>query len=626
MAFYPDNHGIEDDPDSITLQELEPMTSSPYVRISLDVPPESAASVEREQRRRQREADRQREMERQKQQAAQKRKAAAQQRPRTPDPSLHVIIERAPDEASYDDARYGDVPYRRGYDSAPIPETNARTTPIASDRASSEARPRQSSASNERSASFPRIPDGMVYQVDEPEPSAPPSVVLPNGGWGAQRSRYPGMSSGRSSSTSYGYEGFRPHAVSSDIPMYFNSANGASDMGERRPKIEPLGASAAREASSGVIKRPWSESAFKDHASYAANAASASSAAPAQASAAAPTQPVPVSRPAPSTPTVTLNGLARATASPGVQGVDRGRVEQRPFNVTDDPYAAPRGMGSWKRNAAEAMRREQSGNPRTPGNGTVNIQMNPAPIGTSEAGNLHVSRESLNSMGVNLPPQRQSSMRTFSTPLIEENALKESVMFEEPPVSIADELKTADRRRKRRRNIIIGAIALIVVAACVIGALLYTGTITPETFMPSSSSRTSAGTPGGLSSGSTSNGGGTSSGTSRSSSASDQSGTVIYEYTATTSDGVAYQVNDTVTYDVEGKCQHTTMKLEFPDEATCADFLANLERDYGSAYQLDSQSGASATVTIDISSLKFDREEYEDALRYSVEELTVLKK
>ena len=68
------------------------------------------------------------------------------------------------------------------------------------------------------------------------------------------------------------------------------------------------------------------------------------------------------------------------------------------------------------------------------------------------------------------------------------------------------------------------------------------------------------------------------------------------------------------------------MVLGFPDEAACADFLENLQRDYGSAYALDSQEGANATVTIDITSLKLDREEYEDALRYSVEDLTVLKK
>lgn len=117
-----------------------------------------------------------------------------------------------------------------------------------------------------------------------------------------------------------------------------------------------------------------------------------------------------------------------------------------------------------------------------------------------------------------------------------------------------------------------------------------------------------------------------SSASSRSSSDADQSGSVIYEYTATSSDGVAYTVNDTVTFNSEGKCQTTHMVLGFPNEEACSQFLEDLQRDYGSAYSLDSQDGANATVTIDISSLKFDREEYEDALRYSVEDLTVLKK
>ncbi len=628
MAFYPDNHGLEDDLDSITLQELGPMNSSPYVRISLDVPPETATSVEREQRRRQREAERQREIERQKQ-AAKKRQAAAQQRPRTPDPSLHVIIERASEDLPPDDHGY-DAPTYRGYDSAPIPEPTVRQ-PSTSERTKPEGHSRGKAEASERSASFPRIPDNMVYQVDEPEPSAPPSVVLPNGGWGSQRSHYPGMTP--SPSSPYGYDGFRPQAVSTDIPLYFNSSNGSSGTAERRPKIEPLGAHTTRESASGVIKRPWSESAFNDHAAFASHQTGAPTvptpSAPAGQVAASPNaQPTPPQRQAPTTPTVTLNGFNRQTpSSQPTQSLDRGRVEQRPFNMGEDPYAAPRGMGSWKRNAAEAVRREQANNPRPVGTGTVNIQMNPAaaPPNASEGGNLHLSRESLNSMGVNLPPQRQSTVRTFSTPLIEDNALKESVMFEEPPISIADGLKSADSRRKRRRGIIIAVVVVILAAAALFGALLYTGTISLNGFGASSSAHTSAGTPGSASHGAAANSASSSS-SSRSSSASDQSGTVIYEYTATTSDGVSYKVNDTVTYDAEGKCQSTTMKLEFPDEAACNDFLANLERDYGSAYRLDTQSGTTATVTIDISALKFDREEYEDALRYSVEELTVLKK
>lgn len=598
MAYYPDNYDSDNDQDSITLQELEPLDSSPYVRISLDTSGDGLSSAERDKRRRQREADRQREAERQKK-AAKRRKADAQQKPQQPEPSLHVIIERAPEEPSYED-RYEPAPYDR-YDRAP----SARTASPREE--SSYERSEPSMAGRQQQASFPRIPDSMVYRVDEPEPSAPPSVVLPSGGWsspGGARGGYPGMPSAGGSS------GFRSQAASGDIPMYFDKSQTGA-FGDRRPKIEPLGAS-TREASGAFIKRPWSESAFNEHATPAHPAQSQ----PARSST---SQPLPnPAQGAPQSPTVTIGGFGQPSPSRAVPG----QLEQRPFGAPDDPYAQPRGMGSWKRNAAEAVRREQTNNPRIAQSGTVNIKMAPQPVPTADAGNISISHDSLNKMGVAMP-QRQPGLRPYGAPIPEDPPIKESAMFEEPPVSIADGMKTADSKRKRRRAIIIAIVAVLVAAAAAVGVLAYTGIIDLGGIVASQSGQQD-------SSGSASQRGSASGGTpmssSRSSSASDQSGTVIYEYTATTSDGVAYNVNDTVTYDGEGKCQSTTMKLEFPDESSCADFLANLERDYGSDYKLDAQNGATATVTINIGSLKFDREQYEDALRYSVEELTVLKK
>ncbi len=68
------------------------------------------------------------------------------------------------------------------------------------------------------------------------------------------------------------------------------------------------------------------------------------------------------------------------------------------------------------------------------------------------------------------------------------------------------------------------------------------------------------------------------------------------------------------------------MDMTFPDEASATAFVSNLARDYGSNFTLDQQNGANAVVTIDNSGLHLDRDEYENALRYSVDDLVILKK
>ena len=81
-----------------------------------------------------------------------------------------------------------------------------------------------------------------------------------------------------------------------------------------------------------------------------------------------------------------------------------------------------------------------------------------------------------------------------------------------------------------------------------------------------------------------------------------------------------------MTFDAEGACEFTTMEMEFPNDAACRAYVDVLSNDYGSKLTVDSMDGAKATVTIDNSSLHLDREEYENTLRYSVQDLVILRK
>lgn len=68
------------------------------------------------------------------------------------------------------------------------------------------------------------------------------------------------------------------------------------------------------------------------------------------------------------------------------------------------------------------------------------------------------------------------------------------------------------------------------------------------------------------------------------------------------------------------------MAMQFPTEEAAKDFTDSLARDLGAKYTLDSLNGANATVTVDNSGLGLDRQSYENALRYSVDDLVILKK
>ncbi len=211
-------------------------------------------------------------------------------------------------------------------------------------------------------------------------------------------------------------------------------------------------------------------------------------------------------------------------------------------------------------------------------------------------------------------------------PLLDASAIEESTIFDEPPISIAEGMKDAEKSHKKGRTFLL--IGLVVVVMGLIGVFAFMGgrgdIVIPEisitTTNPSSSGKTDAG--GGASDGA----GPTQEPVAGGESAASGAGSVTYRYTAKTPSGVEYSVEESTTFDSEGKCTFTTMKMEFPSEQAAKDYTDSVARDLGSKYTLDSMNGANATITIDNSGLGLDREDYENALRYSVEDLVILKK
>lgn len=219
-----------------------------------------------------------------------------------------------------------------------------------------------------------------------------------------------------------------------------------------------------------------------------------------------------------------------------------------------------------------------------------------------------------------------ASQASDAKPLLDAAAIEESTMFDEPPISIADGMKDADKSRKKGRKVLIGVLVAIIIALVGFMAFMSTrGSITiPEisiTTKDISNSSNNASSTSSNSSGPTQeNVAGTDA------PAASGAGAVTYRYTAKTPAGIEYTVEESTTFDEAGNCTFTTMKMQFPNEQAAKDFTDNLARDLGSKFTLDSLNGANATVTVDNSALGLDREDYENALRFSVDDLVILKK
>lgn len=227
-------------------------------------------------------------------------------------------------------------------------------------------------------------------------------------------------------------------------------------------------------------------------------------------------------------------------------------------------------------------------------------------------------------------PGEPSSTSKVGDPLLDAKAIEESPMFDKPPVSIKEGMKKSESGRKMRRRVIVVILLVLLLAGGGIAA--YT-VLSQQGVVPQISieTKTVPVTPQGSSSQAESSSSAASSSRSSSSASSgtgsgDLSGTVVYQYSANTASGVEYKVEETVSFQANGDCQSSTMNMTFPDAASAKTFTDNLARDYGSSFKLDSLNGANAVVTIDNSGLHLSRDEYENALRYSVVDLIVLGK
>lgn len=102
-------------------------------------------------------------------------------------------------------------------------------------------------------------------------------------------------------------------------------------------------------------------------------------------------------------------------------------------------------------------------------------------------------------------------------------------------------------------------------------------------------------------------------------------GDVIYKYIAATNAGVPYTVWETVTFGEDGKCISSTLDMTFPDAESAKAFTESLARGQKDTFTLDELDGEHAVVTIDNHELGLDSSAYENALRYSVSDLEVIR-
>lgn len=240
------------------------------------------------------------------------------------------------------------------------------------------------------------------------------------------------------------------------------------------------------------------------------------------------------------------------------------------------------------------------------------------------------SSEASSATTTTMPKQDDdSSASTVGEPLLDSKAIEDSAMFDKPPVSLEEGMrKSASGHRVRKRVIIIVAIVAVLLGGAIAGYILLSEQgVVPRISIETATVQVSP------QSSSSANGSASSAASNATDPGSapevpaggDLSGSVVYQYTANTASGVEYKVEETVTFQSNGDCQSSTMNMTFPDEASAKNFTDNLARDYGSSFRLDSLNGNNAVVTIDNSGLHLTRDEYENALRYSVSDLVVTK-
>lgn len=98
---------------------------------------------------------------------------------------------------------------------------------------------------------------------------------------------------------------------------------------------------------------------------------------------------------------------------------------------------------------------------------------------------------------------------------------------------------------------------------------------------------------------------------------------MVYHYILTTAEGERPSVVETVWFNENGLCVRSQLVATFTSEAAARSFVNRVENDYGKAYLGGSVDGVVGTVEVNMTSSRLNRQEYEDALRTVVQDLTV---
>ena len=107
--------------------------------------------------------------------------------------------------------------------------------------------------------------------------------------------------------------------------------------------------------------------------------------------------------------------------------------------------------------------------------------------------------------------------------------------------------------------------------------------------------------------------------------AQDASYSVVYSYSTQAYGSSGLTVTETVSFGADGLCETTSMRAVFSDEESANTFHESISMNYGSDCLEAAVSGTTVTAVIDISAIGMTQQQYEDALRGSVEGLTVKK-
>lgn len=228
---------------------------------------------------------------------------------------------------------------------------------------------------------------------------------------------------------------------------------------------------------------------------------------------------------------------------------------------------------------------------------------------------------------------------------------EESPLFDEPPQTIAEGMQDGQREHRRiiRIKIALGAMAALLVVACAVG-LAQQLMVQPDAQNPQTTQQLDA--PQNSQSPDTSNSPESPDGEHQSNASGqpnsatnsatnpgdhsitpnqpqtpqqDRSGTVVYRYVTNNATGTDCTITETVTFNQEGLCETSDMEVKLADEAAAEAFAQVMQRDYGPDAEV-SVEGSTVRAHLTISSNDLDREAYEDALRASVRDLTIVKK